>query len=64
MKISKIVTAYFSPTGTTQKIINAITVGINIVQRKTIDLTLPQGTSEQFPEFSNELVILGAPVRR
>ncbi len=62
MQISKIVTAYFSPTGTTQKIVNAIARGMEIANKETIDLTLPQRASEQFPEFNEDLIILGAPV--
>ncbi|MGD9160522.1 MAG: 4Fe-4S binding protein [Desulfobacteraceae bacterium] len=62
MQISKIVTACFSPTGTTRKILDAIARGMDIAQRKTIDLTLPQDTLKQSIEFNDELVILGAPV--
>ena len=62
MQVSNTVTAYFSPTGTTQKIINAIAKGINADQVKTIDLTLPDGASQETPHLNDELVIIGAPV--
>ena len=62
MQISKISAAYFSPTGTTQKIVDAIARGMEIANKKTIDFTLPQGNPEQLPAFNDELVILGAPV--
>ena len=61
MEFSNIVTAYFSPTGTTRKIINAVTIGINTDKGETLDFTLPQGVPEQSPVFNNELVIFGAP---
>ncbi len=62
MQISKIVTAYFSPTGTTQKIVNAIVSGMDIANKEAIDLTMAKQKSGQLPELSDELVILGAPV--
>lgn len=62
MQISNIVTAYFSPTGTTQKVVNAIAKGMNIPQIKNVPLTLPHGELENSVEFNDELVILGAPV--
>lgn len=62
MQISNIVSACFSPTGTTKKIIKAIVKGLDIEQTKSIDLTLLQDIPEQLPELNDELVILGAPV--
>ena len=62
MQISNIITAYFSPTGTTRKIVDAIARGMEISQKKTIDLTLPQDVLKRFPELTDELVIFGAPV--
>lgn len=62
MQIRDIVSAYFSPTGTTRKIINAIVRGMGKVNEKTMDLTLSRDASQQFPVFKDELVILGAPV--
>ncbi len=62
MQISNTVTAYFSPTGTTQKIINAIAKGTDAGQVKSLDLTLPDGASQEIPDFNDDLVIIGAPV--
>ena len=62
MQISSTVKAYFSPTGTTQKIINAIAKGINADEVKTIDLTLPEGASKEISGLNDELIIIGAPV--
>ncbi len=62
MQISNIVRIYFSPTGTTRKIVDAIAGGMAINQSEVIDVTLPQGASGQFPELDNELAVIGAPV--
>ena len=62
MKIQKIKLIYFSPTGTTQKILESIAQGINIENIDHINLTLPPDADHAIPAFSDELVIIGAPV--
>jgi ferredoxin len=53
---------YFSPTGTSRKIVESIAEGIaseNVEQR---DLTLAADVQQSTPPFSDELVIMAAPV--
>ena len=60
--INNISLVYFSPTKTTRKIIETIALGINPKKTTHFDLTLTTFNSNTFDEFSNELVIIGAPV--
>ncbi len=62
MKTGTVTLAYFSPTGTTQKVLEGIaeTIGADSVQH--IDLTRPDTVSGEFPEIKEGLVIFGAPV--
>ena len=62
MEIKTVTLAYFSPTGTTKKVLEGIadSVGANTVQH--IDLTMPDILSKKIPEIYEGLVILGAPV--
>jgi ferredoxin len=53
---------YFSPTGTTQKVLESIAKGITVEDVEHINLTLPEGAQQRIPPFSDELVIIGAPV--
>jgi ferredoxin len=62
MEIKKVKLIYFSPTGTTQKILENIAKGINVDDVEHINLTLPQGANKNVLSFSDELVLLGAPV--
>ncbi|NTW72816.1 MAG: 4Fe-4S binding protein [Eubacteriaceae bacterium] len=53
---------YFSPTGTTAKILKAISEGME-EESKTYDFTLPNSRKETLPSFTpDDLVIFGAPV--
>jgi len=62
MNISAIKTVFFSPTGTSKKIIQAIAKGANnSVPIKHIDLTLPQH-STNITATENELTIIAVPV--
>ncbi len=54
--------AYFSPTGTTRKILNGIAEGLGAKNVEQIDLTLPEAESRKTNDIQNELVILGVPV--
>ncbi|MDY6881154.1 MAG: 4Fe-4S binding protein [Desulfatiglans sp.] len=62
MEVKQVKTIYFSPTGTTQKVLESIAKGISVKDVEHIDLTLPQGSQRTIPPFSDELVIIGAPV--
>jgi ferredoxin len=62
MEVKKVKLIYFSPTGTTQKILVSIAKGINIDNVEHINLTLPEGANQNVSFFSDELVLLGAPV--
>jgi ferredoxin len=65
MKIDKLWTVYFSPTGTTQKIVRTIgeTAASDLgIPPAEYDFSLPKAR-ETFPEFSqNHLVVFGVPV--
>jgi len=62
MNIDRITLVYFSPTGTTRKILEGIASGIQAVSVTRIDLTPPAAENPKVVEFHNELVIIGAPV--
>ncbi len=62
MEIKQVRLIYFSPTGTTQKILESIAKGIAVEDVKHIDLTFPAGARQTIPPFSDELAIIGAPV--
>jgi ferredoxin len=62
MKMQSIKLVYFSPTGTTQKILESIAKGISVDDVEHINLTLPGKDRLTIPPFSDELVIIGAPV--
>lgn len=62
MEIQKIKLVYFSPTGTTRKILESIARGYASANVEQIDLTLPDGANNVSPFAADELVVLGAPV--
>ena len=62
MEIKQVKLIYFSPTGTTQKVLESIAEGITSEEAAHIDLTLPEGVRQTLPPFSDDLVIIGAPV--
>ena len=62
MEVKKVKLVYFSPTGTTQKVLESIAEGITVEDVEHINLTLPKGAQQTIPPFSDELVIIGAPV--
>jgi ferredoxin len=62
MEVKQVSLIYFSPTGTTQKVLECIAQGICVEEVKHFNLTLPEGAQQTLPAFSDELVILGAPV--
>ena len=62
MEIKKVKLVYFSPTGTTQKVLESIAQGITDGVVEHINLTLPDNAQKSIPPFSDELVLIGAPV--
>jgi ferredoxin len=62
MEVNQLKLIYFSATGTTQKVLQSVAEGIAVEDVEHIDLTLPEGAQQTIPPYSNELVILGAPV--
>ena len=55
MEIKQVKLIYFSPTGTTHKVLESIAKGIGSNDVKHINLTLPEGTQQIISPFSNEL---------
>jgi len=62
VNVETVTLAYFSPTGTTRKILTAISEGLGAAETAHIDLTLPQSESQAPTEIRDELVLLGVPV--
>nr|WP_320009707.1 4Fe-4S binding protein [uncultured Desulfobulbus sp.] len=62
MEIQKVRLITFSPTGTTQKIIENIAEGLAAQQIEQMNLTLPQPEVQDNDFSSDELAVIGAPV--
>jgi ferredoxin len=62
MEVNQVRIIYFSPTGTTKKVLGSIAKGIAAEDVEHIDLTLPEGAQRAIPPFSDELALIGAPV--
>ncbi len=62
MKISSVKLVYFSPTGTTKKILEGIAKGIGVETVEHMGMTLPDTTTKPINNFTDELVVIGAPV--
>jgi ferredoxin len=62
MRINQVKLIYFSPTGTTRTVLENIAIGTAVNDVEHIDLTLPKSARQTIPPFSDELVIVGAPV--
>jgi len=62
MEVKQVKLIYFSATGTTQKVLESIAKGMTVEDVEHINLTLPEGAQQTIPPFSDELVIIGAPV--
>lgn len=62
MDIKQVTLIYFSPTGTTRKVLEGIAQGIGVENIAHIDLTLPLEAHQSIPSLSDTLVIIGAPV--
>lgn len=62
MSFSSLKLAYFSPTGTTKKILEGIAQGIGIEPVEHLNLTSPDAAEKPLGTFTDELVVIGAPV--
>jgi ferredoxin len=62
MQIDTLKLIFFSPTGTTQRVLDGITQGTQIKNCKTINLTQPSAARGDIQELKDELVIIGTPV--
>jgi ferredoxin/menaquinone-dependent protoporphyrinogen IX oxidase len=62
MEVNRLKLIYFSPTGTTQKVLESIANGITSEDVEHINLTLPEIIDQRILLFPDELVIIGAPV--
>ena len=62
MDIPSIALIYFSPTKTTQRVIEAIAQGFPEQVITHYDLTPPESVTIDMPKFQNTLAIIGAPV--
>ena len=62
MEFDTVKLAYFSPTGTTKKILCAIAEGYGAGQVEQIDLTLPTADTQGPEKIRDELTIFGVPV--
>ena len=62
MPIKKLKMLYFSPTGTTKKIIETIASSIQYEKQETIDFTKKKIRENTNADFSGDLVIIGSPV--
>jgi len=62
MSVTSLKLAYFSPTGTTRKVLEAIAEGIGIEPVEHLNMTSPDAEDKPVGDFADELVVLGAPV--
>lgn len=62
MQTKSPVLIYFSPTGTTEKILRTIAVSISPEEPRCIDVTRPETRKKDFTFSSDDLVIFGMPV--
>jgi flavodoxin len=62
MEFKRLKIVYFSPTQTTKKVLQSIANGIGIEETEAINLTYPQNSQETITTFSDEIVLIGAPV--
>lgn len=62
MEIKKLTLIYFSPTGTTKKVLESIAKGFTVEDIEHINLTLPEESQQTRPSLLDELTIIGMPV--
>ena len=62
MNINSVKLVYFSPTRTTERVLEGIAQGIQADNVELLDLTPPAARTREFEESHDGLVIIGAPV--
>ncbi|MFC1904504.1 4Fe-4S binding protein [Chloroflexota bacterium] len=62
MEINSLNLIYFSPTGTTKKIVENIALGMKVSRMEHSNFTLPSIISVELDEITDGLAIVGAPV--
>jgi len=62
MNLNSVDLIYFSPTRSTQKIVEAIATGINVPSTRIFDLTYPEAPATPPQECQGDLAVIGAPV--
>ena len=62
MKIQSLKLVYFSPTGTTRRIIEGIACGIKQSTVAIVDITRPEARKQQLQTSEDELLVIGVPV--
>jgi ferredoxin len=62
MNANAIKLVYFSPTGTTKKVLEGIAQGIEAQAVEHVDMTPPKSRMRTFAEMHDELTLIGAPV--
>jgi ferredoxin len=62
MNINSVKLIYFSPTKTTERIVEGISQGIRVDIVEQVDLTPPEDRTRKFEETRDELAIIGVPV--
>lgn len=62
MKVETLKLVYFSPTGTTRKVITEIARGIDYGSVEHIDITKPENRKKKLKTTTDELLIIGVPV--
>ncbi len=62
MNVQSVKLVYFSPTGTTKEIIQAIACGINHKNTEIIDITSLEARTQSLKTTENDLLIIGLPV--
>jgi ferredoxin/flavodoxin len=62
MSFSSLKLAYFSPTGTTKKVLEGIAKGIGIKPVEHLSMTSHDAATKPLGNFTDELVVIGAPV--
>ena len=62
MKIQSLKLVYFSPTGTTKSVVQAVARGLNQLPAEQFDLTLPEARNRYLETTENDLIVAAVPV--
>ena len=62
MNVQSLQLVYFSPTGTTRRILEGIARGMDHVPARRLDITLPEGRKRPFEAGADQLLVVGVPV--